>query len=284
MRNLILVILVVTISITGCESPKQEKLKIVANTWIGYSPLFYAKEKGWLDEINIKLFHVVSLGESKKLFETGNADIFTGTQYEYEQVKKQFPNLVPIHYLDRSNGGDMVMSNLPFEEIKKTDKKIKAYLEIDSVNQILLRDFANSHAISTDNIEYVNKDQSSISSLRNEGMQNPIIIITYTPYNKALEKQGFFEITNTKSSNNLNVIDAMYTKKKTFNENNEKIKSLTDLVNKAVKELEKKPEEFFRLVNPYLEYSDYNEFLEALSLIEWINSPTEYEKYSIIFR
>jgi len=106
--------------LTSCSSEKQEKLEISTTTWIGYSPLFYAKEKVWLKPLNIKLMHVSSLSENMYLYQAGNADAYVGTQYEYNMLIKKEPSLIPVMLFDRSNGGDVVMSNLSIEELQKS--------------------------------------------------------------------------------------------------------------------------------------------------------------------
>jgi NitT/TauT family transport system substrate-binding protein len=65
-----LIIAFVTTLLFGCSKTPVEPIKILANPWVGYTHLFYAKEKGWLKELNIELTLVVSLGESLMAFET----------------------------------------------------------------------------------------------------------------------------------------------------------------------------------------------------------------------
>jgi len=92
--------------------------------------LFYAREKGLLDKLNIQLLSVVSLSESLHTYKSKHADIFLGTQYEYEEAFKRDNQVVPIMLLNKSDGGDVVMSNLTLEEIKKI-------LDVDLINEDL---------------------------------------------------------------------------------------------------------------------------------------------------
>ena len=56
----IVFLLFVVLSFSSCVEDNK-KIKITTSTWIGYAPLFYAKEKNWLEPLNIKLLNVVSL-------------------------------------------------------------------------------------------------------------------------------------------------------------------------------------------------------------------------------
>lgn len=194
----ILVTIVLSLTVlVSCSTEKYQKLKISSTTWIGYSPLFYAKEKGWLEPYNIKLSHVVSLSENMYLYEAGNADAYVGTQYEYSVMSKKDKTLLPIITFDRSYGGDLIMSNLSIEALQKASH-IDAYLELDSINNTLLTDFMVQHEIDVKKINYINKDQANIATLQNSASLKPTIIVTYSPYNISLEKNGFDEIASTK--------------------------------------------------------------------------------------
>ena len=196
---------------SSCGIQENKKIKISITTWIGYTPLFYAKEKKWLEPFNIKLLNVVSLSENMYLYKAGNSDAYVGTQYEYNFLSNENKNLTPIMLFDKSNGGDVLLSNISLEKLLKTDEQIDAYLEIDSINSILLEDFLKIHNLKNKKINYINEDQAYISKLKSKDLKNPTIIVTYTPYNYDLEKNGFSELSSTKNSSDLLVIDAMFT-------------------------------------------------------------------------
>jgi len=256
--------------LTSCSSEKQEKLEISTTTWIGYSPLFYSKEKGWLKPLNIKLMHVSSLSENMYLYQAGNADAYVGTQYEYNMLIKKEPSLIPVMLFDRSNGGDVVMSNLSIEELQKSTEPINAYLEMDSVNSTLLEDFIQNYNLHEKQINYINRDQTSISTLSSSTVKNAIIV-TYIPYDIELNKHGFKSIASTKDNLNLLVIDAMFTTEKTFSKHQKQFSELKKLVDRAVDVLEKNPREFYKMVKPYLLELNYEEFIQSTQDIEWIN-------------
>lgn len=281
MLRKIIFFFVILFLFTSCTIQNEKKLKISATTWIGYTPLFYAKEKAWLDSLNIKLLNVVSLSENMYLYKSGNSDAYVGTQYEYNTLVKNMESLTPILLFDKSNGGDVIMSNLNIEELQKIEKQIDVYLEMDSINSILFEDFMNKHDLKNKNYNYINKDQAFISELKTS--PNPTIIVTYVPYNIKLEKNGFKNLASTKDNFDLLVIDAMFMKKELFFENKETFIELKKLVDKSIINLQKDPKEFYETVKNYLPNTDYEEFLKSLDDIIWINkdvSPKIIEKLS----
>ncbi|MDY3205368.1 MAG: hypothetical protein RBR70_09885 [Arcobacter sp.] len=260
---------VIVLLFTSCSLEKKEKLRISATTWIGYTPLFYAKEKGWLEPLNIKLLNVVSLSENMYLYKAGNADAYVGTQYEYNFLANTTNSLIPVILFDRSNGGDVVMGNLDIEEFQNKNTPIDVYLEMDSINSILFEEFIKKYNLQNKQFNYINKDQAFISRLSN--LENPTIIITYVPYNISLEKHGFKELASTKNNPDLLIVDALFMQKDKFLQNRETFIELKKLIDKSITNLENDPKEFYQTINSYLPDTNYEEFMKFLDDIIWLN-------------
>lgn len=257
--------------LTSCSSTQDKQLKISATTWIGYSPLYYAKEKGWLKPLNIKLLHVSSLSENMYLYEAGNADAYVGTQYEYSVLSKKDPSLMPVMLFDRSYGGDIVMSNFSISKLQNTKDTIDVYLEMDSINNTLFKDFVQKHGLQNKNINYINRDQAYISTLKNKNPNKPTILVTYIPYDTKLEKNGFKNIASTKTDLDLLVIDALFTTQKTLHDHESQFVALKKLVDRAISKLEEDPKEFYDTIKPYILDLSYENFESDLDNIIWVN-------------
>lgn len=260
-------LIILIILITSCSFQNNKKLKISTSTWIGYSPLYYAKEKGWLEPLNIKLLNVVSLSENMYLYKAGNSDAYVGTQYEYSFLNKE--NLIPIIMFDKSNGGDIVMANYSIDDLLKIETRIDVYLEMDSINSIVFNDFIKQYNLTNKQFNYINKDQSFISKLKNS--ETPTIIVTYNPYNINLEKEEFKEITSTKNNENIAVVDAMFTTRELFNENKDRFIELKKILDKSIENLKQNPKEYFDTVKAYLPDMIFEDFEKSLNDIMWIN-------------
>jgi len=255
--------------ITSCSSDYDKRLKISVTTWIGYTPLFYAKEKGWLKPLNIKLVNVSSLAENMYLYESGASDAYVGTQYEYMMLHTDMKSLQPVMMFDRSNGGDLVMGNLSIRDLQNTDEEIDVYLELDSINNTLLKDFLLKYKLQNKKINYLNKDQTQIKFLKMR--TKPTIIVTYIPYNIELKKRGFLELASTKENLDLLVVDAMFTTKEVLHAHKKQFVELKKLVDTSIDELYKNPKGFYELIKPYLKGISYDEFNDSLHDIVWIN-------------
>lgn len=250
----------------GCSFTPSQPLRISANLWIGYSPFFYMQQKGWLKENNIELVNVVSLSESMQIYESGFVDAFTGTQYEFQRMKEKVPTLEPTILLDRSIGGDVIMGNCDIPTLQKA-KKIDVYLEVDSISKVLLDSFIELYGINSLVLHLINKDtdDSSMLAMKDE----PTLIITYTPYDMLLKKNGY-QVLDTTQNLSLFVMDALYTDLETRKEYEKELAVLNKLIAIALNRLKKDPQEYFSTVQVFFKYKDINAFLQALDSIQWI--------------
>ena len=269
MIRVILISLISIIFLTSCVNDKKDKLRVVTSNWIGYTPLFYAREKGLLDKLNIQLLSVVSLSESLHTYKSKHADVFLGTQYEYQETFKRDNQVVPIMLLNKSDGGDVVMSNLTLEEIKKEDKQIDVFLELSSVNSLVFDDFITKHNIKNKNFNYVNKDQSFIAQQKE--FKNPTIVISYNPYNITLEKNGLKTLETTKDNIEILIVDAMFTTNDILIKYKDELKELKKIIDIAIDDLEKDEKAYYDLIKDYLYDTSFEEFQQSLSNIKWIN-------------
>ncbi|PRM88673.1 substrate-binding domain-containing protein [Aliarcobacter cryaerophilus] len=269
MIRVILISLVSIIFLTSCVNDKKDKLIVVTSNWIGYTPLFYAREKGLLDKLNIQLLSVVSLSESLYTYKSKNADVFLGTQYEYQETFKRDNQVVPIILLNKSDGGDVVMSNLTLEEIKKEDKQIDVFLELSSINSLVFDDFITKHNIKNKNFNYINKDQSFIAQQKE--FKNPTIVISYNPYNITLEKNGLKTLESTKDNIDILIVDAMFTTNNILIKYKDELKELKKIIDIAIDDLQKDEKAYYDLIKDYLYDTSFEEFQKSLSNIKWIN-------------
>ncbi|WP_457743494.1 ABC transporter substrate-binding protein [Sulfurimonas sp.] len=272
MRN-ILGILTILILLIGCSSPTKKEIVISTNQWIGYAPLFYAYDKGYLKKLNIKIVTSASLAEAADIYRVGKADMVTTTQHEYHSLLKATGDIEPIILLDRSNGGDMVLSNKSIEELAKS-KNINAYLEVDSINREILEDFISNNALNLKKFTILNKDQRQMQDIKYTS-KKPIVIVTYSPYNIALKKKGFKEVASTKDIDSIIVIDALCTKKELIKNDKQRLIKLKHILDKAIDEIRENPKQSHKIISKYISNMSYDDYLKALNNIKWINKPSK---------
>jgi len=271
-KNLLIVILGLFL-LFGCSSKEDKELKIVTNSWIGYAPLFYAKESGYLDNLGIKLITTVSLEEAFDIFSVGKADLVTTTQHEYYALKKTFNSIKPVILIDRSLGGDMIMSNISLDELKNANK-IDVFLEIDSINSEILKTFIKKYKLDISKMNFIDGDQSEFQDIKNDKSKN-ILIVTYSPYNEPLNDSGFMELVSTKDLDSIIVIDSICATDKIINKYPDVLKKLKNVIDQSIFEIENNKKDAYKKVSRYLNNISYEEFLASLKKIRWINAPSD---------
>jgi len=271
-KNLLIVILGLFL-LFGCSLKEDKELKIVTNSWIGYTPLFYAKESGYLDNIGIKLITTVSLEEAFDIFGVGKADLVTTTQHEYYALKKTFNSIKPVILIDRSLGGDMIMSNISLDELKNANK-IDVFLEIDSINSEILKTFIKKYKLDISKMNFIDGDQSEFQDIKNDKSKN-ILIVTYSPYNEPLNDSGFMELVSTKDLDSIIVIDSICATDKIINKYPDVLKKLKNVIDQSIFEIENNKKDAYKKVSRYLNNISYEEFLASLKKIRWINTPSD---------
>ena len=274
MKKIILYLLFILLIFTSCSKNETNELKISTNPWIGYTPLFYAQKKGYLADINMKLITNVSLAESTALYDVGKVDMITATQHEYYSLKNTGHKLIPIILLDRSNGGDMILSNKSLTEIQKA-KQIHAYLEIDSINAEVIEDFIKYYKLDKNKIEFINKDQAQMQDLKNNP-EKTFLIVTYSPYDIELKKHGFHVVASTKEMRSILVIDAIYANQKIVKDQMKRLQDLKNIIDRSIDEIENDTKSSYKFVKSFLGDISYNEYIESLKLIKWINKPSDH--------
>ena len=205
-------------------------------------------------------------------FKMGGFDGITGTQYEYQKLNSQHFDLVPIMMFDRSNGGDMVMSNLSLQALNNTTGPIDVYLETNSVNSLIFKHFIKNHPLTNKSFHFINKNQLKIvTHIKQQTINKPTIVVTYVPYNYELLNKGFKVLESTRANSSIMVLDALFVDKNILNQRHKDFIALKTIINRAIKNLKENPKEYYEVVKSYLENPTYNDFNQGLETIEWLN-------------
>ena len=282
MKYIYTMVLVVSLTIGMyllSQNPK-EPITITVNSWTGYTPIFYAKEKGWLGKTNLNILHVATLSESLKFYKSGLSDGLTITNDIAIELQKQY-KLTPVMILDCSDGGDKVLSNIALDQIRVMQSDIDVFLEIDSVNQLVFDGFIEYYDLNRSRYKLYNMSQSLLA--QREMADNPTLVITYDPFSNILIEKGYQEIASSKLST-INILDLLMIKTSVYHNNKESLKQLREAINKAIQNLENDPYEFYQTIEHYLEGQSFKEFLRALDGIKLVKTEDDEKFYLQIYK
>lgn len=266
-----ILLLLISFIFTSCNDSNDKKLTIAVNPWIGYTPLIYIKESGWIKDKNIDIVNVISLFESVKMLESDMIHAIGGTQQEYD-ILSNTVKAVPVFIIDRSFGADAIFSNLSVDELKNTLLTIDVYMELGTINELLFNLFVKKYHLEKSTFNLIDLDQFSISKIKNKNIK-PKILVSYEPYLADIKANGFKRLDDTRSIE-LIVVDSLLITPKYIKTYSKELKELNILFKNALTNLKNNPKEYYTKIRSHLNNQSYEEFLESLEGIEWIYKTT----------
>jgi len=267
MRNLLFAVLYFLIfNLAGCSSYEDEKLVISLSNWVGYTPLHYIHEKNIMSD-KVKFLTTKSMLENVKMFQCGLTGGFCGTQYEFQHSNILSSQSVPAILLDKSVGGDAVLSNYSVEDLRNM-LNINVYLELQSINSFIFDSFLKKFKLNEKIFLLHNKNQQVIAKLDIE--KHPTVIVSYAPYINNLKNKGYKVLTTTKDMDVV-VIDGIFVRKSQYEKFKPVLKELKLNIDKALKVLKDDPRAYYETIKIHLGNVSYRDFLESLNGIKWIN-------------
>jgi NitT/TauT family transport system substrate-binding protein len=265
---------VILIGLSLFYSKKEPPVNITVSSWTGYTPIFYAKEKGWLDSLNLKIHHVATLNESLQLYKTGLSDGFATTNDVAITLYQD--GLEPILILDRSNGGDKIISNLSLQEIQNSHDIIDVFLEVNSVNQLLFNEFVAAFDLNISRFKLHNMSQDHIVTLKSR--EAPTLFVTYDPFANILLQGAYKELVSSKLPS-INILDVLIVKRPLLHTHPKMFKKLQHQIYRAISQLKKNPQEFYNTVENYLEGQSFEMFMKSLEDVQLIHKETDQARY-----
>jgi NitT/TauT family transport system substrate-binding protein len=268
-RFLSLLIVLYSLSFVSCSDSKKE-IKISVSNWIGYVPLLYIKERDILKN-RVTFIHSLSVSESLTLFNLGITDSFTGTQYQFLSTNRGGEDIVMPILLDRSFGGDAVVSNRSVEGLKRGGE-FELYFEANSVSSSLFQYFIEKYKLEDISITLHNITSSEIEKIKLS--EKPTVVVSQYPHLLKLIESGFQTVISTEEDDIL-VVDGIFTTEEIFEKNRELFVELKGEIKKAIRELERNPKEVYLMVRKYLNIKSYEDFISSLEKIQWIKERDE---------
>lgn len=265
----LLVFISVSAMVLYFESSRHEEnyLHISASPWIGFTPIAYAQEKGWIDPKSFKFSWHVDMSESAKLYERQLIDGFLSTQYEVLHLNVENNAPKPVLLIDAPSSDDVILSNYTLSQLSDYKKEVLVYLSNYSVNKDFLHHFININQLNHVKFRFINNDLHALPHRKNS--ESPVVVVSYAPYSNQLIANGYKPIDTTNNKNSFRFVDAMFINESRITGRSDDINQLKSAIERAKKDLSSNPREFYEVVRPYLEGQSYEEFIASIQDLEW---------------
>lgn len=129
--------LILFLILSGCTEMPESPLRIGTNVWLGYEPLYLARDLGHYHETQVKLIEMTSSTEVMQAIRNGTLEGAALTLDEVLTLLDDKLDLRVILIMDFSHGGDVLMAKPYIKNIRQLKGKYIA-VETTAVGAIML--------------------------------------------------------------------------------------------------------------------------------------------------
>ncbi len=181
------------------QTATAKPFEIVHTTWVGYGPLYLARDLGYFQEegVDVKLTTVEEKSLQMAAVTSGKVAGAAGTVDEFLLYMKPTTCLRYVLALDESSGGDGILARSDVQSIADLKGKKVAFNE-GSVSQFWLNVILKENGMSQDDIEMVNMTADDAAAAFMAGRVD--VAVTWEPHLTEVRKsnQGHVLIDSSK--------------------------------------------------------------------------------------
>lgn len=150
-------------------------------TWIGYSPLYIAQEKGFFEELGLNLdVKVFSSGtDASAAFAAGQIDGLSLVPSEAVLLAANGSDYRVVYVVDTSNGGDGILARSSISNVAAFKGKAIA-VEIGGVSHFFLLEVLSEVGLTEEDVTLINVTPDAAAAAYQSG--NVEVAVTYAPF------------------------------------------------------------------------------------------------------
>ncbi len=176
--------------LTACNGESQNPLRIGSNQWIGYEPVYLARQLGYLSEDDVWLVEMRSASQVLDLLVSGNLEGGMLTLDEALTAVQRGVPLEVVAVMDISNGADVLLAR-PKLELKDL-KGRRIGVENTAVGAMLLEEALKAAGLKVADVKLVPLEVSEHEAAYLQGKVDAVV--TFEPTRTRLLKQGARQI------------------------------------------------------------------------------------------
>jgi NitT/TauT family transport system substrate-binding protein len=256
----LLIFFLLIVLTTSCGTKKQQNaegapFRIAFNTWIGYSPLIIAKEKGFLTDagLDVEVTMLEGIGEKNSALIRGDID---GVGHTADSAVTSAASGVDgkvVFVFDRSYGADGIVVDGSIETVADLEGKRVALEPGFTGHFLFLSVLADANLDATD-VEIVPMDTGSAGAAFVAGSVDAAV--TWEPWlTKASERQNARVLVTSKDKPNL-IIDVLYMSTNTITQRPEEVQKLILAMGKATEWYMQNTDEGDRIIAKFWKLSE----------------------------
>lgn len=233
------------IGLAGCERP-EHSLRIATNLWVGYQPLYLARENELIDGDQFRLVEFGSNRDSLRAFRNGEVEIAALTLDEVLRLRAEGHDVKIVLVMDYSEGADALLASKDVPDIAALRGK-RVGVEPGAVGSYMMRRALSRTGMVQSDIQIVPLESPAHLQAFSTGQVDALI--TYEPMKSEVLRKGGHELFSSRDIPG-EIVDVLAVRGDVLKKRNKEIKQLLDGWFLALDELQKKPTEAARAMAP----------------------------------
>lgn len=184
---------------------KEKPISVAAHTWLGYEPMFMARNEGWLHDARVHLHETKSASESLQALADGQVDGAALTLDEVLQARALGIPLTVVMIFNISAGADMLLVRPSIKKLSDLKGK-RIGVEKSSVGEIMQSEILFEAGLTKQEVTLISLP---INEQLDAWKLNQLdAVITYEPVATQVKMEGGFKIFDSRQIPNT-IIDVL---------------------------------------------------------------------------
>ncbi|MDH5518266.1 MAG: ABC transporter substrate-binding protein [Gammaproteobacteria bacterium] len=245
-------VIFILINLSSCTEQRTAPLKLGTTVWVGYEPLYLAREKKYINDQEIKLVELLSATQVMNAYRNKTIDMAALTMDEVLILAEEGFDPVVFLVLDSSNGGDAIIANKQYKSFDELKSKKIGY-ENTAVGAYLLSRALDINSMTSGDVGLVAMNVNETeSALVNKQVD---AVVTFEPAKSRLLENGFVKVFSSKEVPN-EIIDVLIIRKDLISKNKGHLNNLVDAWFKSLAYYKDNEIDSLRIMNQRLKLSE----------------------------
>ncbi len=262
----LIIALLATTATSGVDKPIY---RIGLGPWVGFGPLYLAKENGYFDEasINVDLVVLTGLAERNSALKSGKvAALAAPVDYFVLAAGNNLETSI-VMAIDESVGGDGIVAKQDVKTIEDLKGK-KVAFQRGLPGEFFLRTLLKDHNVLIDDIETLDMETSQAGAAFLAKRVDAAVV--WEPWlTKAKEEGGGHVLASTRDYRDL-IVDVLAFNKDVVSQHPQDVQKIVDAVFKAIEFWKQNPEKANQIMAPHFQVSS-DKYAKILTGVQFTN-------------
>jgi NitT/TauT family transport system substrate-binding protein len=257
------------IAVSCVNKPTGKVYRIGLGPWVGFGPLYLAKEKGFFKDsgVDVDLIILTGLAERNSSLKSGQIDgLAAPVDYFVLSAGNHLETDIAMA-IDESSGGDGIVAKKSIEKFEDLRGKRVAF-QRGLPSEFFLRALLDQHGVRLDELQSIDMETAQAGAAFIANQVDAAVV--WEPWlTKAREEGGGYILASTKEYPNL-IVDCLAFNKAVVSRSSEDVQKIVSAILKAIDYWKEHPDEANAIMAPHFEVdaAKYGDILTGLKFCD----------------